>query len=265
MGRPRSLGAGLGGGQGPGPEVARLLHRRRVPTSAGARCRGPPTGDALRKLWASLRGAPPATPAWSLTDPASRRRAGLHYHLADHAILRRRWTNAAELAPGVWRSNHPTHARLAALQARGVRTILNLRGPGESPPFLFERESCEALGLTLVSVRLAARKAPRRDELLKLFDAFREVERPMVMHCKSGADRAGFASALYLLAEGAPLEVARRQLSWRFLHIRHSATGILDHVLDLYGARLARGPIGIEDWVRDDYDQAAADAGFRRW
>jgi hypothetical protein len=29
------------------------------------------------------------------------------------------WTNEAEIAPGVWRSNHPTQARLQRLKARG--------------------------------------------------------------------------------------------------------------------------------------------------
>ncbi len=254
----------------------------------------------MRQFWASLRGAarpartsaagaaeapgtapgtalgtPPATapartpgpakPRWSLDGPGARRRAAFHYHLLDHAVLRRRWSNMHQVAPGVWRSNHPTHARLRDLKAMGIRTILNLRGAGETPPFLFEHESCRALGLELRSVGLSARAAPRQGELLKLFEAFRTVERPFVMHCKSGADRAGLAAALYLLAHGAPLAEARRQLSWRFLHIRHSRTGILDHVLELYEARLAQGPIGIEDWVRDEYNRDAAMASWRRW
>lgn len=220
----------------------------------------------MRDLWATLRGGPaPARRTWSIDSPAARLRAALHYHLADHAALRLRWTNMVELAPGVWRSNHPAHARLRTAKERGIRTILNLRGTDETPAFLFERESCAALGLHFVSVKLSARSAPRRDELLKLFEAFRTVERPVLMHCKSGADRAGLASALYLLAQGAPLAEARRQLSWRFLHLRWSKTGILDHVLDLYEARLRQGPIGIEEWVRDEYSREAATASFRRW
>lgn len=223
----------------------------------------------MRQLWATLRGAASAPASkrtgWSIGDPAARRRAQLHFHLLDHGLLRRRWSNMDQIAPGVWRSNHPTHERLARLKAMGIRTILNLRGTGETPAHLFEVESCQALGLRLASVKLSARAAPRREELLKLFEAFRTVERPFLMHCKSGADRAGLASALYLLAHGAPLAEARRQLSWRFLHVRQSSTGILDHVLDLFEARQAKGTIGIEDWVRDEYDRDAATASWRRW
>ena len=201
-------------------------------------------------------------PAWDIVDPAGRRRASLNYHFADHAILRYRWTNLDLVAPGVWRSNQPTHGRLAALKAMGIRTILNLRGAGHSAAHLFEAESCRALGLTLVSVSLRARLAPERSAVLALFEAFRTVERPVLMHCKSGADRAGFASALYLLANGATMAQARRHLSWRYLHVRASRTGVLDHILDLHEARQARGAIGIEEWFATEYDARAADAGF---
>ncbi|NAZ35740.1 protein tyrosine phosphatase [Rubellimicrobium sp. CFH 75288] len=203
-------------------------------------------------------------PGWSLADPAARRRAWWHYILADHALLRHRWTNMAEIAPGVWRSNHPTHARFAALSAQGIRTIINLRGDNGAPPWLFARESCEALGLRLIAVRLQARQAPERDQVLALFDAFRSAERPFLMHCKSGADRAGFASALYVLWSGGSMEQARQHLSWRYLHVRGSRTGVLDHVLDLYAAARDRTGIGVEEWFRDAYDADAAQAGFDR-
>jgi protein tyrosine/serine phosphatase len=183
----------------------------------------------------------------------------------DHAILRHHWTNMDEVAPGVWRSNQPTHRRFAELKARGIHTIFNLRGHGEESFHLFARESCAALGLRQVSVALRSRRAPERAEVLKLFEAFRTSEKPFLIHCKSGADRSGFASALYLLAhEGATVAEARRHLSFRYLHLRRGRAGVLGHILDLYEARLARGPIGVEEWFRAEYDADAAQAGFRR-
>ncbi len=210
-----------------------------------------------------LRGTPEKS-ALDISDPAARRRAMLHYNLLDHAILRHHWTNMDEIAPGVWRSNQPTHARFIEIKAMGIRSVLNLRGTAEQPRFLFEKESCEALGLTLVSVMLHARKPPAKDQVLKLFEAFRTLERPFLMHCKSGADRAGFASALYLLAQGATVAQARRHLSFRYLHVSASRAGVLGHVLDLYEARLAKGPIGIEDWFATEYDPSAVRASYRR-
>jgi len=200
-----------------------------------------------------------------IVTPRGRRLSWIYTEFFDHAVLRRLWHNFDQVAPGVFRSNHPNHARLARYRARGILTVLNLRGVGNGAPYLFEAESCRALGLTLVSVSLSARKAPERDQLLALFAAFRNLPRPFVMHCKSGADRAGLAAALYLLAQdGASVAVARRQLSFRYFHIKSSKTGILDHFLDLYEQRLASGPIGIEAWVGSEYDSDALTASFAR-
>ena len=198
-----------------------------------------------------------------ISDPAERRRSLFYVRWLDHGVLRTFWTNHAEVAPGVWRSNHPAHERLADLAAEGFKTILNLRGGFHLAHHKFEKESCARLGMRLVDVPMSARTAPDPKTLLNLIRALGEVEKPVLMHCKSGADRTGLAAAIYLMEyAGAPLEVARRQLSPRFLHFRRSKTGILDHVLDLYGARLAQGPIRFADWVATEYDMAAAARGF---
>jgi protein tyrosine/serine phosphatase len=85
----------------------------------------------------------------------------------------------------------------------------------------------------------------------------------VLIHCKSGADRAGLASAIWLMVmEGRPVEEARAMLSWRYLHLRWSRTGVLDLVLDSYGARNAAAPIGFEDWVATEYDAEAVQAAF---
>lgn len=189
--------------------------------------------------------------------PRQRFLSHLHFQFVDHAALRHFWHNMEEIAPGVWRSNQPDARRLARYKAMGIRTVLSLRGTPLTAHYLFEKEACETLGLTLVTTELHARKPATREAILRLFDLFRQVERPFVMHCKSGADRAGLASALYLLARGATVAEARRQLSFRFLHLKSGRTGVLDHILDLYEARLAEGPIGIEDWIATEYDPAA--------
>lgn len=181
------------------------------------------------------------------------------YHLfLDHGILRLWWTNMAAVAPGIWRSNHPLPSRIPAIAALGVRDILSLRGAKTSPNYLLEKEACDAAGIRLHTVSLTARSAPPKAELLALLDHFARLPRPFLMHCKSGADRAGLASALYLLTQGTPLAEARRQLSPRYLHFRWTKTGILDHILDLYGVRLTQGPITIAGWIAAEYDAAAA-------
>lgn len=200
-----------------------------------------------------------------ITTPHGRRAAHLHLHLADHQFLRTWWTNLHEFAPGAWRANQPSPAQLARYRARGIRTILNLRGATRQSFYLLEAEACAQLGLTLVSCGLGARSLVPRARMLELLDAFERIERPFLMHCKSGADRTGLAAALYLLhIEGAPVAVAARQLHRRFLHFRNAPTGILDHMLDAFARDHAATGIGLRDWIATRYDPQALMAEWDR-
>ena len=145
----------------------------------------------------------------------------------------------------------------------GVRSILNLRGEDGYSPWLFEEEACRKLGLDLKVAKIYARKAPRQSEILHLIDTMRSMEKPFVMHCKSGADRAGFAAVLYkAIIEGATLDEAREQLALRYIHLDWTATGIVDHIIDMYEARNAISPITMEDWFRTEYTKTAASTSF---
>jgi protein tyrosine/serine phosphatase len=199
-----------------------------------------------------------------LSTPENRRRARIYNLWFDHAILRDVWTNFHEVAPGVYRSNHPTHRRFAKMKAMGIQTVLNLRGESRSAHYWSEEESCRQLGLTLISSKLHARAAASRAEILALIDVFRQIEKPFVMHCKSGADRAGFASAIWLMVmEGKPVDQARKMLAPRFMHLRLGSVAILDYILDVYAARTARDPIGFADWIATEYDRDTIQADFR--
>jgi protein tyrosine phosphatase (PTP) superfamily phosphohydrolase (DUF442 family) len=194
-----------------------------------------------------------------------RRRSRAYVAWIDHGILRALWHNFHTVAPGVFRSNHPDHARLDRYVARGIRTILTFRGEVTKPFHRLEEESCAALGLDLHRIRMAAREAPKRDALLQLLDFFDTAPRPFLMHCKSGADRTSLASALYLIhVEGASVAAARGQMSPRFIHFRWTATGVLDEVLDAYEERLAQGPIALRDWISTEYDRDAITRRFMR-
>lgn len=201
----------------------------------------------------------------ALTTEADRRRARAYVRWIDHGILRALWHNLAEVAPGVWRSNHPDHARLARHADGGIRTILTLRGAQTKAFHRLEEESCAALGLDLRVIGMASREAPGRAALLDLLDFFDSVPPPFLIHCKSGADRTSLASALYLIhVEGASVAEARAQMSPRFLHFRWTKTGVLDAVLDAFEARLRQGPIGLRDWIAKEYDAEVVARDFLR-
>ena len=97
--------------------------------------------------------------------------------------------------------------------------------------------------------------------MLRFHDLYRTMRTPALMHCKSGADRAGLAAGLALLFEGAPVAIAIRQLSLCHLHFRQSSTGILDAFFLRYAAE-AEGKKPFLDWLREDYDEDDLRAHF---
>lgn len=210
----------------------------------------------IRRIWPS--------PGDSLESRGDRARAWLHFTFADHAFLRGLWTNMFEIAPGVWRANQPSPRRLARWKAMGIRSVLNLRGATRQPAYLLEAEACARLGLTLVSLQMGARRLHPRETYLQLLDTFERIEHPFVMHCKSGADRAGIASAFYLMhIEGRSPQEAAAMLSLRFVHLKSTKTGILDAFLAAYAADHAETGIGLRDWIATRYDPEKIAGGFK--
>ena len=199
-----------------------------------------------------------------LTTPGNRRKARIYTLWYDHELVRIPWSNFARVAEGVYRSNQPTKARFRRWQRKlGLKTVLSLRGQTGAPPILEEEAICAELGLRLESCALSARQAPPRERILELIALFPRLEKPFLMHCKSGADRASLASAIYLLTqENASVEEAQKMLSPRFVHLKFTRTGILDHILEAYAARNAASPIAFADWIAQDYDAAALQAEF---
>lgn len=181
-----------------------------------------------------------------------------HVFFLDHGMFRALYWNKAQIAPGVYRSNYPTAARIKRLKRQGVNSILSLRGQFNGAFNALEQDACERYAMTLKFVPLSAREAPKNRLVLELIEIFQKIEHPFLMHCKSGADRAGLASAIYLIAiEGKSVAEARQMFSMRFIHFKWTKTGILDMFLDIYEERLERGPIAFQDWVAHEYDPAA--------
>jgi protein tyrosine/serine phosphatase len=183
--------------------------------------------------------------------------------LVDHAVFRVLWDNLAEVVPGkLYRSNHPTPARLAAAKRKfGLHTLINLRGHRQCGSDALSRQAAADLGLKHIDMAFESRGAPHRDRILRFADIYGSLDTPALMHCKSGADRAGLASGLAILFEGGTSQDALAQLSWRFGHWRRSRTGILDAFFVRYAAE-AEGRVSFLRWVEHDYDEAALRRDF---
>ena len=167
------------------------------------------------------------------------------------------WSNFAEVIPGrLYRSNHPTPGRLGRLVRRhGIRTLVNLRGEKPNGSNTLSLDAAGRLGLAHEFLAFESRGAPHRDRILRFHDLYRRMAVPALIHCKSGADRAGLASGLAILFEGGTAAEAQRQFSWRFGHVSGSRAGILDAFFVQYAAT-GEGRLPFLDWVRDEYDEA---------
>src|SRR4029078_851269 len=98
-----------------------------------------------------------------------------------------------------------------------------------------EKQACAKHGIALVNFTVNSRAIPKPDHVKGAKALFDHIAYAALMHCKSGADRVGLMSVLYLhLRKGVPLEQATRMLSWRYGHIRQGRTGVLDYFFERY-------------------------------
>jgi protein tyrosine/serine phosphatase len=183
--------------------------------------------------------------------------------VVDLGLLRAPVNRPVEIAPGIWRSNQPSPWRLRRLATAGFKTIINLRGEGKSGAFHLERYHTEQLGMTLYSLKMSSRRLPTRAQVQQLQQLFREAPKPMLLHCKSGADRAGLAAAICLLEQDGTVDDALRQLSFRYLHIRSASTGMMDHFVEAYGKAQSETGIGFDEWLETEYDRDALSKTFK--
>lgn len=199
-----------------------------------------------------------------LLGTADRLSAWFNMLIVDHGVFRLFYLNRHRVTPALWRSAQPTPGDLRAMARAGVRTVVNLRGGREYGSWPLERDACADLGLRLVDFVVRSRGAPDRESVRDATRFFEELDYPALIHCKSGADRAGFVAALYLLVhEKRPLDEAMRQLHLRFGHFRFAKTGILDAFFERYRVEGESHGLSFRQWVDTVYDPAALDREFR--
>ena len=202
---------------------------------------------------------------FDLSTPEGRKRALRDYMWNDHAFLRLLFQNAHWISEELVRTNQPSPEQLAGWKARGIKTIINLRGGFDGSFHVLEKAACEELGLTLVDFTITSREVPSRARVLGARDLFETIEYPALMHCKSGADRAGIMSVFYMhFRKGKTIAEALDQLHLRYLHMKAGKTGVLDYTFERYLAEGEPAGLSFIEWVESPaYDPDAIKADFR--
>ena len=180
----------------------------------------------------------------------------------DHHFLRTRWRNLYQLDDMMWRSNQPSPRQIADIAERGIKNIVNLRGARSVGTWQLEAQACAKHGIRLYDFTARSRAAPDKVMLHDARDLFASLEGPSLMHCKSGADRAGLMSALYMLiVKKVPAATALEQLSFKYLHVKQAKTGLLDAFLASFIPYEEKG-MGFYEWVDNVYDPDALQGAF---
>jgi protein tyrosine/serine phosphatase len=213
---------------------------------------------------------PTAAPTARLDTPWRRLLAWLDMLFVDHGLFRVLYNNLYALPGGLYRSSQPSPTQIRKYQRKyGIKTIINLRGADQTLRYALEEDVCRELGITLINHKgILSRSAPETQAVLATQALFDSIEYPALIHCKSGADRAGFAAALYRIFRlGEPVAKAKAELDWVYGHLKGSKTGILDFFFERYEASNAAQPTSFNQWLNEQYvrDSVKADFKVRGW
>jgi len=175
------------------------------------------------------------------------------------------WFNVHEVIPGqVYRSSQPSPAFLAkTVREKNIHCVLKLNSPKESDWSRDESAGAGRAGVKFINVPMGVSRLPRHDELVALIDAIDAAPRPLLVHCKIGADRTGVASSLIVMHDGATFdEAVASQMNWRYLHFGHLGKAVED-IFPTYRSYCAANhlPTGgwaeFVDFARNHYDLPA--------
>ena len=120
------------------------------------------------------------------------------------------------------------------IQRYRIHSVINLLGKDKNARWYREEIStCKDLEVAHYDIKLPSRSAPSEAKIRTLISIFKTAPRPVLIHCKAGADRSGLAAAIWLVEiDSAPPSRARKELSIKYGHIPMGPTHVLDKFFD---------------------------------
>jgi protein tyrosine phosphatase (PTP) superfamily phosphohydrolase (DUF442 family) len=191
--------------------------------------------------------------------------AHLDAWFVDHEILRTIYRNFYKLSANAFRSNHPSPAFIKKINHEyAIKTIISMRRADSTGQYRLEKKSCDQLGITLINHPMSSRSFPDVENILKAKKILETAEYPILIHCKSGADRAGMMSVFYkhfILQQ--PIQEALSELSMKYGHFRWADTGKLDVFFEDFLKFEQQNPqITFTQWLQEHYDKPKLNAQF---
>ena len=145
--------------------------------------------------------------------------------------------NFYKIAPGVYRSAQLYEFNLPEYYEKyKFKTIINLRGakPGREW-YEYEKRFAKEHNITLIDFKIKDYKVQSVKTMKKLVSLVKTAKKPVLIHCRAGADRTGLVSALYLYSIGD--KNASRMLSIKYGHIPVGPTKAMDKSFELFTSK----------------------------
>ena len=143
----------------------------------------------------------------------------VHFYFFDHGWIRAIYDNYSVVDEKLHRSSHPSYSTLKKAASLGITQVISLRHPGKISYQLLEEIWTDRLGLKFISYSMSASDISDPSTYLNILDQINNNRGKTLIHCKSGADRSGLVSALYLLNQSVPqIQKSLQMLNWKFGH-----------------------------------------------
>jgi len=98
----------------------------------------------------------------------------------------------------IYRGGQPTDEGWKSLAKLGIKTVIDLRRPGEHSTEL-EEKAVKAAGMRYVNIPMEGIVAPPEEKITQALSLLR-AGKPVFVHCRQGRDRTGTVIACYRIA-----------------------------------------------------------------
>lgn len=205
---------------------------------------------------------------WNIKSFWGRKKAWLFaMFFADHNFTNLIRLNFHEIAKDVFRSSQPTMWQLERLKEKyNLVMIVNLKDANRnSAYFHFEEEKCEELGLNLINVNIRSRGFPTYEKLLRYKKVIEQIQKPVLIHCKAGADRTGIFCTLYqYFYEKRPIRETDQLKLFPYGHFKYSNAGKGDYYFEQFAKYQETHPeVNLLTWARDIVDLEQLQRNFK--
>ena len=138
--------------------------------------------------------------------------------------------NFHQLNQTVYRGAQPSPEGFQSLAHLGVKTVIDLRGPGSRANH--EKKIVEGAGMRYVNIPLNGHAAPTEAQVSHLLALLNDHSAgPVFIHCRRGADRTGTIMACYRIShdhwdnQKALAEAKTNGMSWTEMAMKHYVLG----------------------------------------